>query len=90
MSPFQHLPTNSGRTCSDTRRDIVNLKLILDGEHAEEIPDKQRLLHNLLPFARLEDLDGHLVAELSLNHVVQRVEVNTVVTLLDAADILDA
>jgi len=72
---------------SDSGGNIINVKLAFTGEHAEEVSDQERLLHDLLPLRRLEDFDRRLVAELCLDDIVKRVKVDTVVALFDAADV---
>ena len=64
------------------------MKLVLCREHAKVVPDEQSLLHNFLSLARLQNLDRDLVAELGLDLVVDRIEIDTVMAFLNAADVL--
>ena len=66
------------------------MQLALCGEHAKEVANEQALLHDFVPFGALEYLDRGLVAELGLNHIVQCVEVDSIVTFLDGADVADS
>ena len=75
---------------SDPRRDVVNLQLALRREHAEEVPDEQGLLYDFVSFGRFKYFNRRLVSELRLNHVVQSVKVDSIVTFFHCTDIADS
>ena len=59
-------------------------------EHTEEISDEQSLLYDFVSFGRFEYFYRRLVSELSLDHVVQSVKVDSIVTFFHCADIADS
>ena len=64
--------------------------MTLSCEHAQEVSNEQALLHDFVPLGALEYLDGRFVAELSLDHIVQCVEVDSIVTFFDGTNVADA
>ena len=47
-------------------------------------------MHDFVSFARFKYLDRWLIPELSLNHVVQGVKVDAVVTFFDGTNVADS
>lgn len=73
---------------SNSSWNIVDMKLVFKGKHTEEVSDQESLLNYLVLLWWLQNFDWCLVSEFGLDHIVQCVEVDAIMTLFHTSDII--
>ena len=73
---------------SNSRWNVVDMKLVFKGKHTEEVSDQESLLDYLVFLAWLQNFYWCLISEFSLNDIVQCVEVDAIMTFFDSSDII--